>query len=200
MSEIWKNIEGYGGAYQVSHIGRIRSVRKGVTRVMATQVNNSGYLLCHLSKNNLRKALTVHRLVALHFVEKKEGCEFVDHINCNKLDNRMVNLQWVTRKINSELAVKNGLLKNHSARGKRIMKDIGSKYGFDNSQKHLMKAIPVRITIAGELKEFRSLRAASTFLGIQHTTLKNRIKRGVFAAEFLGVVIPDPGMQTTIEI
>lgn len=121
MEEIWKDIEGYEGSYQVSSLGRVRSLdrpghplinrwgaRIEVTlkgKILKQHPTGSGYLSVQLGRS-CRKH--VHRLVAHAFVEGyKEGLE-VDHINENKTDNRKENLRWVTKieNNNSPLHVK----------------------------------------------------------------------------------------------
>ena len=79
MKEIWKEIKGYEGVYQVSNLGRVRGLSRIVKqscektarikgKEIATQVTNAGYTLVHLSKDGKRKAHTVHRLVAINFL------------------------------------------------------------------------------------------------------------------------------------
>lgn len=113
MTEIWKDIPGYEGKYQVSSIGRVRScglkfIRKNGSpffrpgRILKTHPNYSGYLSITLRKIDCsEKRFTVHRLVAMSFLKKDKRRNHIDHINSNKLDNNYKNLQWVTQQENN---------------------------------------------------------------------------------------------------
>ena len=118
--EIWKDIKGYEGLYQVSNIGRVRSVdryvnhigckviRKG--KILRPATDTSGYHGVILSKNNIAKRYKVSRLVASAFIPNPQNKEQVNHIDGNKLNNNVVNLEWCTASENIEHAYKNGLL------------------------------------------------------------------------------------------
>ena len=104
--EIWKDIEGYEGLYQVSDLGRIRNFQN---KIMKQHKNHKGYLIIQLSKEGRRKTLIVHRLVAKAFIPNKNNKEQINHINCNKADNNIENLEWVTTKENVVHAFKHKL-------------------------------------------------------------------------------------------
>lgn len=125
MTEVWKDIPGYEGRYQVSDLGRVRAVsfpqryllRNGEEafrivreRILAQQKQNSGYMLVHLYLDNQRKALTVHRIVAQAFVPGSGRT--VNHRNGVKTDNRACNLEWLSYSENLEHAVATGLRRN----------------------------------------------------------------------------------------
>lgn len=103
--EIWKDIKGYEGFYQVSNMGRIRSI-DGVTR---KPVKYGLYLTIQLSKNGTEKLFYIHRLVALTFISNPLNKKEVNHIDGNKLNNMVKNLEWVTRRENAIHSIKNGL-------------------------------------------------------------------------------------------
>lgn len=103
--EIWKDIEHYEGLYQVSSLGRIKSLRV-YTKIINKEViktepiilkqgsDKDGYKLVGLTKNNIRKNKKVHRLVAQYFIPNPENKPTVNHKNKIKYDNRVNNLEW----------------------------------------------------------------------------------------------------------
>ena len=126
-NEVWKDIKGYEGLYQVSNLGRIKSLEKfnktnifdesiGYTRKEKIlkpyfRSNLKQYLVVCLYKNKKGKLFSVHRLVAENFIENKEKYKEVNHIDGNKTNNNVVNLEWCNRKQNSIHSVNNGLQK-----------------------------------------------------------------------------------------
>lgn len=117
MKEIWKSIKGYEGKYEVSNLGRVRSIPRDTIhesddkrnsyikhhegRMLKQSMARDGYLRVSLyNKDNKLKYIPVHRLVAIAFVDGyKEGMQ-VNHINEMKFVNCAVNLEWVTPKQN----------------------------------------------------------------------------------------------------
>ena len=109
--EIWRSIEGYEGLYEVSNLGRVRSLdRYGNTgygirlykgKILSQEKDRGGYLNVVLSKKCIKTTFKVHRLVARAFPdicgEYKKGL-VVDHINTVRTDNRAINLKWCTPK------------------------------------------------------------------------------------------------------
>lgn len=102
--EIWKDVEGYEGLYQVSNEGRIKSIRKD--KFLSVNFSGNGYGRVVLY-NNGYKAFLVHRLVATAFLPRPEGCTEVNHKDLNKTDNRSENLEWTTASENTKHAFKN---------------------------------------------------------------------------------------------
>jgi hypothetical protein len=118
MNEVWKDIPGYEGLYQVSNLGRVKSLERfkdnngGLVRVpekIMTGGKRHGYILMFLSKEGSRKTFAAHRLVAQVFIPNPENKPSVNHINGNKQDNRVCNLEWNTYKENTNHAIKTGL-------------------------------------------------------------------------------------------
>lgn len=97
--EIWKDIEGYEGLYQVSSMGRVKSLNYNHTkkpRILKQALSEKGYCLVSLVKDKQRKTKTIHILVAKSFIPNPEGKPTVDHINNIKTDNMVCNLRWAT--------------------------------------------------------------------------------------------------------
>lgn len=124
--EIWKDIKDYEDCYEVSNMGRVRrkpgyvnvsecispsGKRKINGKIIKLEKKRDGYLQVGLWKNSKAKKATVHRLVAIAFLENDdpEHKTEVNHINCNKQDNRAVNLEWVTPRQNKDHAKENNL-------------------------------------------------------------------------------------------
>lgn len=101
--EVWKDIHGFEGLYQVSNMGRIKHL-KGYNHkedfILSPTINSKGYLYVSLSKNSSVKKYFIHRLVAINFIENTNHYEEVDHINGIRNDNRLKNLRWCSRKQN----------------------------------------------------------------------------------------------------
>lgn len=96
MMENWKDIEGYDGDYQVSSLGRIKSFKNGKEKILKLQKQKTGYLTINLCKNGKMKNSRINRLVAEAFIPNPENLPEVDHINSDKTDNRVENLQWIS--------------------------------------------------------------------------------------------------------
>jgi len=99
--EIWKPILGYGGLYEVSNFGRIKSLPKIVKinylrgdLILKGKDNGFGYLTVGLSKEKKCKRFYIHRLVAIAFVENKDNKPQVNHIDGDKTNNNILNLEW----------------------------------------------------------------------------------------------------------
>lgn len=114
--EIWKDIKGYEGLYQVSNLGRVKSFktnkRKYEYKYMSLVIDKKGYLTVSLCGNHKRKTYKVHRLVSQAFIPNQEGKTQVNHIDGNKQNNRVDNLEWCTNGENGIHAYKNGLRPN----------------------------------------------------------------------------------------
>lgn len=128
--EIWRDIKGYEGIYQVSSEGRIKSLRRVDKsnhivneKIKDTIVNKYGYEMVTLWLNGSCKTLRVHRLVAEAFIPNPENKPCIDHINTIKTDNRVVNLKWASSKENCN----NPISKQHLSNA--LKGNTNSKYG-----------------------------------------------------------------------
>jgi hypothetical protein len=93
--ELWKDIEGYEGHYQISNFGNIKSFyKRNKLGFVSPYINSCGYYALSLCLEGVRKCFLVHRLIALHFIEKVEGMPEVNHKDRNKLNNNVSNLEW----------------------------------------------------------------------------------------------------------
>ena len=113
MKETWKDIKGYEHAYQISNLGRFKSKERTSKsykdgrsqghylseKIRKPSVKNGYFFLWLYDKNGLRKMEYIHRLVAKHFVLKKNGT-YIDHIDRNRQNNTSINLRWTTQSIN----------------------------------------------------------------------------------------------------
>ena len=105
--EIWKDIEGYEGLYQVSNKGRVKSLYKGSERILKPHDNGRGYLRVHLTKENTSKNIRVHRLVALAFIPNPNNLPEINHRDENKKNNCVENLEWCDRGYNVNYGTRN---------------------------------------------------------------------------------------------
>lgn len=111
MSEIWKDIAGYEGYYQISDTGRVKSLKRAKRRVedriLVQWDNKNGYFICTLNKPLTKKTTPkVHRLVAQAFIPNPADKPQVNHIDGNTKNNSVSNLEWVTNSENQKHAVK----------------------------------------------------------------------------------------------
>ena len=103
MQEIWKKIDGFIN-YQVSNFGRIKSVNK---ILKPYQNKKNGYMYTHLSQNGCTKVIRIHRLVANAFIPNLENKPYINHIDGNKENNCVDNLEWCTQKENVNWSICN---------------------------------------------------------------------------------------------
>ena len=98
-NEVWKDIEGYEGHYQVSNLGRVKSLKYGKEHILKLE-RRSGYLRVGLLKNRNRKMFMVHRLVGQAFLSNPHNLPQINHKDEDKTNNRVENLEWCDRKYN----------------------------------------------------------------------------------------------------
>jgi len=127
QTEIWKPVSGYNGYYEVSNLGRVRSITRKIERadpkditkkrlftykgkLVPFWITKKGYCRCSLNIGGNKKNHLVHQLVAKEFIINENNKPQVNHKNCVKTDNNVYNLEWVTNGENFKHAVDNNLM------------------------------------------------------------------------------------------
>lgn len=147
MQEIWKPIVGYEGLYEVSNLGRVRSIdrvifvnnkkRKLTGKLLELKCNRGGYLICVLS-NKKTKSIRVHRVVAESFIPKIKGKLCINHLDNDRTNNNVSNLQWCTQKENIRYAYSQNRMDWERIKGEKhpqsklnisLVKEIRNKQG-----------------------------------------------------------------------
>lgn len=168
MKEIWKDIKGYEGLYQISSFGNVKSLDRYIINKNGdkqyfpgkylTQGISDSYLKVTLSKNNKQRTFRVHILVARAFIPNPENKPEVNHIDGNKKNNKVNNLEWNTRSENELHAYRNGLAKPSNKQKQAV-----AKYAKENYSKKV-----VQYSLNGEfIKEWNSMHDVWRELGIR---------------------------------
>ena len=163
--EVWKDVVDYEGIYQVSSKGRIRSLDREVDRgengalkiegMILSPADNKGYKYFNASKQGKKAKVTwVHRLVAETFIPNPERKPCVNHIDGDKNNNAVDNLEWCTHEENQNHAVENGL------DGKAVV-------------------ILLKDKETGVIHELASMARASKFMGYGHAYVSGLLKKGI---------------------
>ena len=111
MEEIWKDIQGYEGYYQISNLGNVKSLERTIIRsdgvvqvrkerIMNKRISTDGYYIAKFNVNKKSKSIAIHRLVAQHFIPNPDNLPEVNHIDTNRKNNRVDNLEWCTHQEN----------------------------------------------------------------------------------------------------
>ena len=114
--EQWKPIQEFNGEYEVSNIGRVRSMKRYygmVGRIMPQTIQRKGYYAVTFHMNNKAYCRKVHRLVIEAFKPNPDNLPCINHIDGNKLNNHIDNLEWCTYQHNMQHAVRTGLTHPH---------------------------------------------------------------------------------------
>lgn len=162
MEEEWRPVKGYEGLYEVSNTGKVRSLYFGKTRILSPCKNSQGYLQAVLCKDKVPKGLRVHRLVASAFIPNPNNKPEVNHIDGNKANNNVDNLEWCTREYNMRHACHNGLM-NVDIHRKSVI--LYKKYG-----------------------EYKSITEAAEALNVSKLGLSRAIHQNSSIHGFIGVI------------
>ena len=158
MEEIWKDIPGYEGYYQVSNIGRVKSLERIVhykpgsksanphkshivrERILTQRVADTGYYVVTLSKGAKRKIALVHRLIACSFITNKDPAAMrdINHKDGCRTNNDIDNLEWCTRSYNVNYGNRNDTVArkntNHPAKSTPVFSiDMDGNFSFYDS-------------------------------------------------------------------
>lgn len=172
MNEIWKPIEGTDGKYEVSNLGKVRGngtrgAKNGV-REISQRFDRYGYKRINCYTNGKMKSCTVHRLVAAAFIENPDNLPQVNHIDGNKENNCVENLEWCTASRNVKHAFDIGLKEKSREHARRI----GEEHNRKTSKK-------VRVFDAdGVSQEFESISEACRALGVNRRNVNEVLREG----------------------
>jgi len=186
-NEIWKDIIGFEGLYQISNMGRVKSFHSPKEKILKLHENSIGYLRIGLHKNCNSKHERISRLVAIHFIPNPLNLPQVNHKNLNKKDNRVVNLEWCTPRQNTLHARKHhkywnknkywaiNANKNYPVIGFRISAEDNkflNDLAFNNCEK---RSVYVKNIILKHLNEKRSNKCQKKQLSKRKRLLSYRI-------------------------
>jgi hypothetical protein len=141
MEEIWKDIEGYEGLYQISSLGRVKSLkdRWGKERIRKLKTGTNGYHFINLSKTGKVEVFMVHRLVAKAFIPNPDNKPEVNHKDGSKQNNCVTNLEWATRSENEKYSY--NVLHKKSGGGKGGVNIFTTNYEFITQVESLSAAV-----------------------------------------------------------
>lgn len=158
--EIWKDILGYEGLYQVSNLGDVRGLnyrRSGELKLLKQNTTKEGYKRVMLSKNGKKKNYWVHRLVAIAFISNPNNYKEVNHKDENPSNNNVKNLEWCTHVYNMNYGTRNERAK------KKISETRKGKYkGKDNP---VSKPILMHDKEGNFIKRFDCIADANEYFG-----------------------------------
>lgn len=165
--ERWKEVPNTNGKILISDKGRVRSLLRD-DRILKTQKDRKGYPRVRITINRKKRAYRVHRLVASAFIPNPENKPQVNHIDGNKNNNCVGNLEWCDGRENCRHAIDNGLWES-VFRGSMI-----------ENEKRKRPVIATNI-LTGEVKRFASVSDAQRFVGSRHVTdvLKGKRKKAM---------------------
>ena len=179
MEEIWKDIKDYEGLYQISNFGRVKSLKRKVKnkngyriveeKILKNLINDMGYYTVNLRKDNQNNIKLIHRLIAENYISNKNNYPIINHIDGNKLNNNIDNLEWCTYSHNIKEAFKLGL--NKYTYKENFKHDYWkNKKGKEHSKSKSINQYDVE---GNFIKEWESLTQASRELNINLIYISN---------------------------
>ena len=159
MKEIYLDIKGYEGTYTVSNLGQIKNVK--TNRILKQRKNKYGYMQIGLYKDGKAKTYLVHRLVLETFKTNVDNKPQINHINEIKTDNRLVNLEYMTAKENS----------NHGSRTARSTETRRNNGYFDKLVKNNNLNSPKKVFCITTGKVYESAHEAARDLNLNNSTI-----------------------------
>jgi len=172
VEEIWKWIDGYEDMYQISNLGRVRSVDRFVYcevspnklqhifgKVLKIRTDKKGYSVVYLSKDGKQKVGKIHRLVANAFIPNPLNLPQVNHIDGSKSNNHVENLEWCTNSYNQKHAWEHGLQPS---------------YEESNGRGRPAQPVAMLDLMSGDtLREFNTLASAGRETGINQYNIRS---------------------------
>jgi len=180
-NEVWKDVSGYDGYYQVSSLGRVKSLARDNRGKKFGRLIPGCILKPHIHYKNKyhsvlfkigkhQKRFTIHSLVANAFIGKPKGYSEINHKDCNKSHNDINNLEWSTRAMNCMHAVSNGLREHSSLQHRTIaIQDLA-------------------------IIDFKSLLSCAKYLNVSHRTIRRKIDTNKPVKGYLIYSVPQNGI------
>lgn len=167
--EIWENVVGYEGLYQVSTVGRVRSLERvdanGHTvkeKILTSFPNKGGYYKANLYRDGKMEVKSVHRLVAETFIPNPDNLPQVNHKDEDKGNNLVENLEWCTASYNTNYGTRNERAAKANKQAIYVITDSGHRYYFDSARKAAeilgLKVCSVSDCLHGRQKTHRSFK------------------------------------------
>lgn len=166
MSEVWRDVVGYEGRYQVSNYGNVKSIifSKNGKEFSLSLLNGKDYLLVKLYKDGKGSMQRVHRLVAEAFIDNPDNLPVVNHKNWDKHDNRAENLEWCSYSYNNSYLPP----ESKKAKAKKLRANCQ-----DSSGKQF--ASPKRVICIETGKMFNSISEAARFTGVEQSNISRAL-------------------------
>ena len=186
MTEIWKDIQGYEGFYQISNLGNVKSLERVIDkgngilqhrkeRIMNKRESVDGYYVAKLNVNKKSKSIAIHILVARHFIDNPNNYPEVNHKDCNRKNNQVDNLEWCTHQQNVEHSKQLGHYKTKSGCDNPNYKNDTLKIKYKNNptlakinnsrpREQNGRCVKIRIINNDVIKDFNFIGEAAEYL------------------------------------
>jgi len=172
-----KEIEGYGGMYEIDHNGNVYTHNLLKERILKTGLMTSGYKMVCLRKNKKAKCFSIHRLLAIYFIPNPNNLPQVNHIDGNKLNNSLDNLEWCSSSENIQHMYDLGLKTYKPLHYK-------GKFGFEHNRSKSVRCIENGVIYGSQSEAQRELNLCK---GAVCWSIKNKRPINGFHFEFLSI-------------